>query len=300
MTFESAIYEGQVRHRRFEPIEREFEYRIFMMYLDLDEIPEVMNVHPLWSTRRRSPARFRRADYFGPANRPLKECVLDEVQRRTGDRPDGPVRMLSHLRYWGVVENPVTFYYCFDASGERVRTVLAEVTNTPWGDRHAYVIDGGPDASGVISSKRDKAMHVSPLMGMDHEYDLRFGTPGARLPVHISSSSGPGTVFDATLNLTRTEITSPALSRLLVAYPPMSIRVQAGIYRQAAIAWLKGVKYHARPTQGSGPDVCLHADARRTGGETLEDLNGVDETGMICPVHGSPEKSTSPARDRVA
>lgn len=279
MTFESAIYEGSIRHRRYEPIKREFEHHIFMMYLDLDEIPELMKVHPLWSTRRRSPARFRRADYFGPANRPLKGCVLDEVERRTGDRPAGPVRMLTHLRYWGVIENPVSFYYCFDESGEKVQTVLAEVTNNPWRDRHAYVIDGGPDASGIISSKRAKAMHVSPLMGMDHEYDLRFGTPGDRLPVHISSSSANSTVFDATLSLTRTEISTPALSRLLVAYPPMSIRVRTGIYSQAAITWLKGVKYHARPDP--------------------KDLNGEAKAGMICPVDSRSEKSTSPARDRV-
>ena len=282
MNFESAIYEGRVRHRRHEPIEREFEYRIFMMYLDLDEIPEVMGVHPLWSTRRRSPARFRRADYLGPANRPLKECVLDEVQRRTGSRPGGPVRMLTHLRYWGVVENPVTFYYCFDHSGESVRTVLAEVTNTPWGDQHTYVIDGGPDTDGVVSSTARKAMHVSPLMGMDHEYDLRFGRPGATLPVHITSSSPTGPVFDATLNLARAEINAAALSRLLVTYPPMSLRVLSGIYHQAAVTWLKGVKYHPRPSQ---PD---------------SDLNQDSKPAMICPVHASSGKSTPATSDRVA
>lgn len=280
MTFQSAIYEGKIRHRRFEPIEREFEYRVFMTYLDLDEIPEVMTVHPLWSMRCRAPARFRREDYFGPANRPLKECVLEEVEGRTGDRPHGPVRMLTHLRYWGVVENPVTFYYCFDRSGEKVQTVLAEVTNTPWGDRHTYVIDGGADSRGVISAKRDKAMHVSPLMGMEHQYDLRFGTPGATLPVHISSASETGTVFDATLNLTRTEITAPALSRLLVAYPPMPLRVRAGIYRQAAVTWLKGVKYHARPAARDLPDG--------------------PKAGMMCPVHVSSAKGTQSTAGKVA
>ena len=283
MKFESAIYEGSVRHRRYEPVGHEFEYRIFMMYLDLDEVPGVMNVHPLWSTRRRSPARFRRADYFGPPGRPLKESVLDEVERRTGNRPGGPVRMLTHLRYWGVVENPVTFYYCFDGSGVNVRTVLAEVTNTPWGDRHTYVIDGGPGSSGVVSSETRKAMHVSPLMGMDYEYDLRFGTPGERLPIHIAANSATGTVFDATLNLVRTEISTSALSRLLVAYPPMSLRVLAGIYRQAAVTWLKGVKYHPRPEEE----------------RATEDLNEGAKPAMICPVHASSGKSTQVTRERV-
>jgi DUF1365 family protein len=278
---ESCIYEGHVRHRRLSPVEREFDYRIFMVYLDLEEIPEVMSVHPLWSMRKRSPARFRRADYLGPREQPLRESVLDAVERKTGKRPDGPVRMLTHLRYLGVVENPVTFYYCFDRSGQELRTVLAEVTNTPWGDRHSYVIEPGDGSKRVIAGREKKAMHVSPLMPMDHEYDLRFGAPGATLPVHISSSRKGKTVFDATLNLTRTVITRPALTRLLVTYPPMSLRVIAGIYRQAAATWLRGVKYVPK----GSPDPDLPNDA---------------EPAMLCPVHGMNESTKAPNVERVA
>lgn len=277
----SAIYEGHVRHRRFSPIEREFGYRIFMVYLDLDEIPEVMSIHPLWSMRKRAPARFRRADYLGPPERPLRESVLDEVEGKTGRRPDGPVRMLTHLRYMGVVENPVTFYYCFDRTGEQLQTVLAEVTNTPWGDRHSYVIEPAVSSAGLVSGKEKKAMHVSPLMSMDHEYDLRFGTPGETLPVHISSSHEGATVFDATLNLSRTGITGRTLSRLLVAYPPMSLRVLAGIYRQAAVTWLGGVKYVPR----DAPEKDLPNDA---------------EPAMLCPVHGTGKSTEAPNVERVA
>jgi len=267
----SAIYEGKIRHRRFQPIEREFDHRLFMLYLDLDEIPEVMGIHPLWSTRKRSPASFRRADYLGPADVPLKQAVADLVQQRTGVRPIGPIRMLTHLRYWGRIENPVTFYYCFDRRGRKVQTVVAEVTNTPWGDRHSYVIKGG-DRAGVVSTITPKAMHVSPLMGMDHEYELRFGTPGQQLPVHIASSRQGRLFFDATLKMSRTPISRQNLGRLLVTYPPMSFKVITGIHWQALRSWIKGAKYHPRPAG--------------------KDSQRKPETGMLCPVRDITRESS--------
>lgn len=276
---ESAIYEGRVRHRRFVPNARQFDYRLFMMYLDLDEIPEVMGIHPLWSTRRRSPARFRRADYLGLAEVPLRQAVADLVQERTGVRPIGPIRMLTHLRYWGRIENPVTFYYCFDRSGRKVQTVVAEVTNTPWGDRHAYVVEGG-DRNGVTSTVTPKALHVSPLMGMDHEYELRFGTPGPKLPVHIASSRNGEPFFDATLNLSRTGISRKSLTGLLTKYPPMSFKVIAGIHWQALRSWLSGATFHKRP------------EAR--------DLQESPETGMLCPVRDITRESSEPPAGKAA
>lgn len=279
-TLNSAIYEGRIRHRRFAPIRREFSQRIFMVYLDLDEIPEVMGIHPLWSTRRRAPARFRRADYLGPPGRPLKAAVADLVEDRTGHRPGGPIRMLTHLRYWGRIENPVTFYYCFDRTGTVLETVVAEVTNTPWGDRHTYLIDGPADRSGVVSTRTGKAMHVSPLMGMDHEYDLRFGTPAGRMPVHISSRRGEELHFDATLNLERRPISRRRLGRLLAEYPPMSLAVIAGIHVQAAITWLRGASFHGRP-------------------ETRDLQNGT-ENEKLCPVSGFTRESSKATSEPVA
>jgi DUF1365 family protein len=250
---ESAIYEGSVRHRRYGKVQREFSYRIFMVYLDLEEVGSAMSKHALWSTRPRSPVRFRRADYLGPAALPLDVCVRDTVENRTGKRPAGPVRMLTNLRYFGIVENPVTFYYCFGPDGSSLEAVVAEVTNTPWGDRHAYVIDGRLAGGARVCSRLDKVLHVSPLMDMEHTYELSFGRPGQTIPVHITSEKDGVTAFDATLNLSRTEMTSRSMSRILLTYPPMSMRVLSGIYRQAALTWLAGAKFHARPRGGHLP-----------------------------------------------
>ncbi|MBN8867095.1 MAG: DUF1365 domain-containing protein [Solirubrobacterales bacterium] len=253
-THESAIYDGRIRHRRFEPVAREFEYRIFMVYLDLDELDEVMGIHPLWSTRPRSPARFRRADYLGPGGRPLGEAVRDLVEDRTSRRPAGPIRMLTHLRYWGVCFNPVTFYYCFDPDGARVETVLAEVHNTPWNERHTYLVDL-PRRPGVLAAEVAKRLHVSPLMGMDHRYELVFADPGRTLSVHMESRLAGELHFDATLNLKRRELSRRLLGCLLATRVPMPVKVLGGIHLEAARTWLAGARYHRHPGGGGNPDL---------------------------------------------
>ena len=265
----SAIYEGRVRHRRFEPVEREFSYGIFMVYLDLDELPEVMGVHPLWSTRPRSPASFHRSDYLGPANQPLKQAVRDLVEDRTGVRPSGPVRMLTHLRYWGVCFNPVSFYYCFDPAGERVETVLAEVTNTPWGERHTYLVNS-PRRPGVLAADVAKRLHVSPLMAMGHRYGLVFGEPGRTLPVHMESRRGGDLHYDAPHNVERREITRALLGRLLFTRLPMPAKVLGGIHLEAARTWLAGARYHPHPKKA-----------------VEEDLPTGPKSEMLCPMDHS-------------
>jgi len=250
----SAVYEGWVRHRRFEPVEHGFRYRLFLMYLDLAELPAVLDPYPLFSARRRAPARFRRADFLGDPSRPLDACVRDAVADETGARPAGPVRLLSGLRYFGHSFNPVSFYYCFDAGGERVEAVVAEVENIPWGERHAYVLGRGERQGNVLRDEFDKTLHVSPLMGMDQTYAFRAAEPGPRLAVQIESRprDGGGKTFEATLALRRRELSAPLLAKMLARYPAMSLQVVAKIYAQSLRLKLKGARYFPHP-EGKRP-----------------------------------------------
>src|ERR1019366_6516495 len=145
-TVRSCLYEGSVRHRRRAQVDDEFHYPLFMAYLDLDELPELFDGRWLWSARRPAVARFRRSDYLGDPEIPLSEAVRALVRERAGVALDGPIRLLTCLRYFGHCFNPVSFYYCFEPSGEHVRAVVAEVTNTPWGERHSYVMPVGVTA----------------------------------------------------------------------------------------------------------------------------------------------------------
>lgn len=244
----SCLYHGTIRHKRMSPRRHEFEYRLFMLYLDLAELPELFDGRWLWSARRPAPAWFRRADYLGDPAAPLEESVRLEALRLTGRRPTGPVRLLTHVRYLGYVQNPVTFYYCFAPDGGRVETILAQVTNTPWGERHTYVLTargGGPATA--VRHDFDKAFHVSPFMDMDQRYSWWFSAPGRGLTVHMESSVEDTEVFEASLVMQREEINGRSLARALVRFPWMTGRVAAAIYWQAARLWWKGAPFHPHP-----------------------------------------------------
>ena len=242
----SAIYEGVVTHRRRTPVGHAFRFRLFLMYMDLAELPDALRgVPPVL-------ARFRREDYLGDPAVPLDTAVRDLVQERLGFRPAGPVRMLAHLRYLGHCFNPVAFYWCFAPDGERVEAVVAEVTNTPWGERHAYVSAGGGNSEQVLESRHEKALHVSPFMQMSIDYTWRVGIPRERLAVTIENRDADGgLVFDAQLALRRRALTHGALMRVLARHPAMTLRVLAGIYGQALRLRLKGARWHAHPTRAA-------------------------------------------------
>ena len=254
---QSALYFGRLRHRRFAPRPHAFAYPLFMAWLDLGELDQVFADRWLWSARRPALAWFRRADYLGDPALPLAEAVRQRVAEAGLPRPAGPVRMLTHLRMFGYAFNPVTFYYCFDPEGLRVETIVAEITNTPWGERHAYVL-GAPTNEGTAAVHRHrfaKAFHVSPFLPMALGYDWRFGTPGRTLSVHMEDLDGAQKVFDATLALERVEISTASLARALVTFPLMPLRVSAAIYWQALRLWLKRTPFHAHPKkQAPGHD----------------------------------------------
>ena len=245
----SAIYAGQVRHRRMRPAPHSFSYRMFMMYLDLDELPELFNGRWLWSARRAALACFRREDHMGNSEIPLGQAVRDLVKSQTGEAPNGPIRLLTHLRYFGHVFNPVSFYYCFDKEDKRVETIVAEVNNTPWGEQHCYVLpqsdNRGQGKYSRFSPK--KVMHVSPFMEMDVDYDWRFKQPDESLTVHMENARKGEKVFDATLVLQRREISAASLARVLLSFPLMTLKVVAAIHWEALRLWLKSVPVHDHP-----------------------------------------------------
>ena len=252
MSLHSAIYEGSVRHRRFHPVPNIFRYRLFLMYLDLAELPELFKPYRFWSCERPNIAAFRREDYLGKANIPLDRAVRDLVEEQTGHRPPGPIRMLAHLRYLGYCFNPVTSYYCFNEDGSDVATIVAEINNTPWMERHQYVLDNSMNRHSSPNWRRfrlSKEFHISPFMAMEIDYDWRFRVPGDTLNVHLNNNVGGEKLFDATLKLARREINEQTLSRMLLQYPVMTGKVTAMIYWQALRLSLKGATFYVHPAK---------------------------------------------------
>jgi hypothetical protein len=251
---QSALYEGWLRHRRHvvpgvSPRAHDFTYRLVMLWLDLDEVDRVFAGRWLWSARRPNLAWWRRADHLGDPAQPLDQAVRDEVARQTGQRPAGPVRLLTHPRYFGYGFNPISFYYCYAADGRTLEAVVGEVTNTPWGERRVYVLPMGASLGRLERPefRFAKALHVSPFLPMDLAYHWRLTLPGDNLTVHMDDLHGEDTVLDATLVLARREISANSLARALVRYPFMTGQVMFGIHWQALRLWAKGVPVHDHP-----------------------------------------------------
>lgn len=248
----SRLYRGRVWHDRRAPIRNRFSYRVFQVYLDLDELDTVFTGRWLWSTRRPALAWFRRRDHLGPADEPLAASIRRLIAERAGITIDGPIGLLTHLRTWGYVMNPVSFYYAFARDGVTLRAIVADVHNTPWGERHAYVLPVESSLEpNALHFRFPKTFHVSPFMDMEQTYDWRFSVPGERLTVHMENEEDGERPFAAHMDLEVLPITSWNLARVLVRHPFMTGKVIAAIYWQALRLWWKRCPFHPHPARVS-------------------------------------------------
>lgn len=249
----SCIYEGMVKHRRLAPAAHTFRYSLFMMFLDLDELDTVFKGRWFWSARAFSLAWFRRADHHGDPGMSLAAAIRDLVEDRTGSRPPGAIRLLTHLRYFGYCFNPVSFYFCYDLAGEKVETVVAEINNTPWGERYCYVLGAAENTgSGRIRRHRlEKRFHISPFMEMNLSYDWRFIAPEDTFWVHMENLKNGQKFFDASMVLRRREVTGRSLAAVLARHPFMTGKVIAAIYYNALRLWMKKCPFYGHSSGGT-------------------------------------------------
>lgn len=312
-SLKSCLYVGNVRHRRFTPVENAFTYSGVWLYLDLSELDEVFAGRWLWSTRRTALARFRRDDHLafpddiipaaldagewsqrtdqsfgrrpdrdGQSLPPLDQAIRNLVEATGTARPEGPIRLLTQPRYFGFAMNPVSFYYCFDVDDQQVTKIVAEVNNTPWSERHCYVLDRSESSlsssESTVNERPDqpvdfarmpqcernavkddspgaerlrfqhaKRFHVSPFMEMDMDYRWSLVSPNRTLTVHIENWRDENRLFDCTLHLKRRPITGGQLASTLIRYPFMTGKIAAGIYWQALRLWWKKCPFVTHP-----------------------------------------------------
>jgi len=244
----SRLYKGIVRHRRVTPRNHQFQYRVFMPYLCLDELPDLFADKSFWSATGRALGEFRRSDFLGDPKIPLADEVRRRIREETGKNHTGPIYLLANLRYFGHIMNPIACYYCFDDDESQLQFLVTEVNNTPWNERHSYVLPGAVEGE-WLKTQFDKALHVSPFNPMTMRYLWRSNTPKQRLFLHMENINGGEKVFDATLSLSAQPITAANLNRNLVKYPFMTVKIAFAIYWQALRLFLKGVPLHAHPNK---------------------------------------------------
>ncbi len=258
-----AIYVGKLRHRRFQPAEHDFTYPIFMVMLDIDAIPALMKVSPLAAYNRFNCASYYERDHFGDPSRSLRERLREDAAAEGITLPEGPIYLLTHLRYFGYNFNPVSFFYCCDSQG-RVETILAEVNST-FGESRNYWLHSGNQVANerVLLYRAPKALHVSPFMKMELDYTFMFTAPEERLVAHMQTLDDGKCFFDATLDLRREPWTARALHRALAAYPFMTAKVIAAIHWQALRLFVKGCPVYTKPE-----GVWSASDANRSKGDS--------------------------------
>ena len=283
----SCLYRGIVRHRRYAPVWREFRYSLYFLYLDLAEFPQLTRRGLFGWLQRFRILRFDRGDHTGDPAEPLESTIRNLAEQQLGRRPPGPIRLLTQLRHFGYIINPISLYYCFNQEDTRLDCVVAEVTNTPWGERCCYVVDCLKQQPGGLYRQRSrKQLHVSPFLPMELEYRWRLTAPGRRLLVHLddlpaSPPAAPGTfdlesrrhiagqarpanrLLDATLLLQRQTLTGMNLMFCLARFPLMTIRIAVAIYLQALRLWWRKVPFHAHPGHEKTPGPSV---ARRQAG----------------------------------
>jgi cyclopropane-fatty-acyl-phospholipid synthase len=254
-------------HHRVKPADHVFRYPVCFYVLDLDELPRLDRRLALFGYNRPNLLSLRDSDHIGDAARPIKENLRAWLAGRGVDIGDGRILMLTNLRTFGYVFNPVSFYWCYREDGS-FACAVAEVSNT-FGERRPYLLnDENLVANGKSRTWRQgKELHVSPFFPMNQTYEFVLTEPGERVSARVDLFENGERVFLATQTGTRRELTNGALARALLRYPLMSQQVIGLIHLEALRLWRKRVPFHRKPRfdpdRGSLPPATAGEGSRR-------------------------------------
>ena len=251
LSLQNYIYNGVIRHRRYTPFEHFFSYPLFMVYVDISKVSKILKHSLIWNVNKPALISFYRKDYHGDSSKPLDQAVRDTIYNKTGKKINGPIRILTHLRYFGFCFNPVSFYYCFDTTDSKLEMIMAEVTNTPWNERHSYIIDKKmlKGSKKNLVAELEKKLHVSPFWGMDHQYEWLFSEPDESLLVNMKNFKSKVKVFDATLTMKRKALTIKNLLISVLRFPFITLIVIYRIHWQALKLWVKKAPFFVHPSK---------------------------------------------------
>ena len=241
---ESALYHGSVTHQRLHPITHRLRYGIFMVWLDLDELPALGRRLRFFSHERFNLFSFHDRDHGDGEKGGLRRWVERHLCAAGLPIEGGAIRVLCMPRVAGHAFNPISVFFCHRADGA-LAAMIYEVNNT-FGERHSYLIPVEGDG-GVIRQVCEKRFYVSPFMPMAMLYRFRVTRPGARASLAITASEGAVPMIATGFAGARTALTDGALLRAFLRMPLLGAKVLAGIHWEALKLWGRGMKLVAKP-----------------------------------------------------
>ena len=246
----TAFYIGTLAHARMKPKHHRFSYSVFMPFVDVEHVEKITKDLPFWSVGRWGLARFVRTDFIGDEKVSIAAAVKQRIYEVTGHHFEGQVFLLANWRYFGIQNNPIACYFCKSHLTHELEYIVAEVTNTPWGERHSYVLP--VDATtGLHQIEFDKKLHVSPFHSMDQRYRWFSTTPDDALAIKLTNLEDGERVFHASLTLKRLPLNKASGLTLLARFPLETAKVAAAIYWQALVLFLRRVPLYSHPKNDS-------------------------------------------------
>ena len=237
--------EGWITHHRRVPVDHAFRYRVWMLLVDVDGLADLANVSRWLSVDAPGVLQIRTRDHLPGAEGNLRERVAGTVVGAGQPPPEGPITLLTQPRNLGVSFNPVSFFFCHDAGGSVVESIVAEINNTPWNERHSYVLRSQEPAARV-SFEFPKSFHVSPFNDMDVDYRWQFEI-GERIHVRMVIERDGLEIFRAGLHLRSQPLDAAAITRGVRGYPAQNLVTLGRIYHQAFQLWRKRTPFHEHP-----------------------------------------------------
>jgi DUF1365 family protein len=245
----AALYFGTVMHARMKPMAHRFTYKVMSLLIDLDRLAEADRMSPLlFGVNRRALYSFNECDHGLRDGSSLRRHAQGLAAERGIDLTGGRVLLLGYPRMFGYTFNPLSVYFCYDASGA-LALVIYEVRNT-FGDLHPYVLPVEPGQLGPagLRQEQDKLFYVSPFIEMAMRYHFRVAPPGDGVKVRILETDAAGPVLAATFSGRRRALSSLTLLQASLQVPFLTMKVIGAIHWEALRLWIKGARLVPRPT----------------------------------------------------